>query len=649
MERLDMHSPDGVEAKLSKLAELFPGVVSEVLDDNGELQRGIDLDALKQEFSSRITEGPKERYHLDWPGKKEATLLANAPVAKSLRPQIDESVDFENTKNVFIEGDNLDALKLLQETYLGKIKLIYIDPPYNTGNDFIYEDDYAENNEAYLLRSNQVDDSGNRLVSNPNSNGRFHSDWLSMMYSRLKLARNLLSEDGVIAISIDDNEQNRLVQLCDEVFGASNFVAQVVTQANKGGRDYLPLAQTHEYVIFYARDYAQAGFYELEKADDSLPLHDKNGAYEVRELRNRNPKFNRANRPNLFYPFYIDPENVDANGYASVSLTQDSRHKVEAFPRNSVGLDGCWRWGVPKSESAIVASDPVSSQLVAKETRNGNWNVYEKNRKSTSKAKTIWDETEMRTEAGTREVRRLMGAAMFDHPKSVELVKKILMVTTAPGGDDLVLDFFAGSGTTAQAVMVLNAEDGGNRRFILVQLAEACEDGSEAQKAGFKIISDVSRERIRLAGRDLGSFIPDPDWNGDVGFRSLKIDTSNVVDRFYAPSELTQESLALFSETVKSDRGPVDLLFQVISEVGLDLSTSFTSNFAKNDSTYNVNDGDLVACFASTVTEELIKAIAEVKPDRVVFLDSSFKTDAARINAEQVFKQLSPSTQIRVI
>ena len=644
-----MHSPDGVEANISKLAEMFPGVISESLDENGKPQSIIDFDALKQELSSSIVEGPKERYHLDWPGKREATLLANAPIAKSLRPQLDQSVDFENTKNVFIEGDNLDALKLLQETYLGQVKLIYIDPPYNTGNDFIYEDDFAEDSREFLKRSNQIDESGNRLVSNTDSNGRFHSDWLSMMYSRLKLARNLLANDGVIAISIDDNEQNRLVQLCDEVFGASNFVAQVVTQANKGGRDYLPLAQTHEYVIFYARDYAQAAFYELEKADASLPLKDEKGAYEVRELRNRNPKFNRGNRPNLFYPFYIDPTKVDSNGYASVSLNKDSKHTLETFPRNSAGLDGCWRWGTAKADKAILLGDPVESQLVAKETRNGNWNVYEKNRKSTAKAKTIWDETEMRTEAGTREVRRLMGAAMFDHPKSVDLLKKILMVTTSPSGDDLVLDFFGGSGTTAHAVFALNAEDGGNRRFILVQLPEECAEGSEAQKAGFKAISDVSRERIRLAGLDVKSSIADPNWSGDTGFRALKIDTSNMVDSYYAPGETTQESLALFADTVKPDRQPMDMLFQVLSEVGLDLATTFSQGFAGDSSTFNVDSGSLIACFSQALSDSLINQIADVKPERAVFLDSGFKSDSDRINAEQTFKQKSPSTQLRVI
>lgn len=649
MDRLRMHSQDGVEVNIAKLAELFPGVVSEGLDENGKIKPVVDFDALKQELSTNIVDGLKERYHLDWPGKKEATLLANSPVAKAFRPQLEASVDFESSQNIFIDGDNLDALKLLQETYLGQIKLIYIDPPYNTGNDFIYEDDFAEDAKDFLRRSNQVDETGNRLVSNSDSNGRFHSDWLSMMYARLKLARNLLSNDGVIAISIDDNEQNRLVQLCDEIFGASNFVAQVVTQANKGGRDYLPLAQTHEYVIFYARDYAQAGFFELEKADASLPLKDEKGAYEVRELRNRNPKFNRSNRPNLFYPFYIDVSNVDANGYASVSLTKDAKHSLETFPRNSAGLDGCWRWGTPKSENAIVISDPASSQLVAKETRNGNWNVYEKNRKSTAKAKTIWDETEMRTEAGTREVRRLMGAAMFDHPKSVELLKKILMVTTAPGGDDLVLDFFGGSGTTAQAVFTLNSEDGGNRRFILVQLPEDSPEGSEAQKAGFKTIADVSRERIRLAGLDVKSTIPDPNWIGDVGFRALKIDTSNMVDSYYSPGEVTQESLALFTETVKSDRGPMDILFQVMSEVGLDLATPFSGGFGGDLGTFNVNSGELIGCFSATITEVLLNEIANAKPERAVFLDSSFKSDSDRINAEQIFKQVSPSTQLRVV
>lgn len=649
MERLKMHSKDLLEFNIANIGQLFPNAITEIRDESGAIRTSIDFDVLRSEIEGAIEGEQRERFQLDWPGKRESILLANSPISKALRPEEAKSVDFQNTKNVFIEGDNLDALKLLQETYLGQIKLIYIDPPYNTGNDFLYEDDFSESASDFLKRSNQVDESGNRLVSNTEANGRFHSDWLSMMHSRLKLARNLLSDDGVIAISIDDNEQSRLVQLCDEVFGSSNFVAQVVTQANKGGRDYLPLAQTHEYVIFYAKDYAQAGFYELEKTDNSLPLKDTQGAYEVRELRNRNPKFNRSNRPNLFYPFYIDPSNLDTNGYASVSLVKDSSHTIETFPRNSQGLDGCWRWGTKKSEAAIALGNPGSSQLVAKETRNGSWNIYEKNRKSTSKAKTIWDETEMRTEAGTREVRRLMGDAMFDHPKSVELLKKIMMVATAPGGDEIVLDFFGGSGTTAQALFSLNAQDGGNRRFIIVQLPEVPEANSLAAKAGFETIADVCRERIRLAGLDIQSSFTDQNWSRDIGFRSLRIDSSNLAESYYRADEVTQESLELFSDSLKPDRSSLDLLFQVLADLGIDLAVEYESNYLGNSSTYFIPSVKLVACFDREIQTDLLNAIAEIKPQKVVLLDSGFLTDADRINCEQVFKQVSPSTSLRVI
>jgi adenine-specific DNA-methyltransferase len=649
MERLKMHSKDVLEFNIAKIGLLFPNALTEIRDEGGALKPSIDFDVLRSEIEGTIEGEKRERFQLDWPGKRESILLANSPISKALRPETNKSVDFETTKNVFIEGDNLEALKLLQETYLSQIKLIYIDPPYNTGNDFLYEDDFSESASDFLRRSNQVDAAGNRLVSNTEANGRFHSDWLSMMHSRLKLARNLLSDDGVIAISIDDNEQSRLVQLCDEVFGGSNFVAQVVTQANKGGRDYLPLAQTHEYVIIYAKDYAQAGFYELEKADNSLPLKDELGAYEVRELRNRNPKFNRSNRPNLFYPFYIDPSKVDSNGYASVSLVKDSSHNVETFPRNSQGLDGCWRWGTNKSDGAIILGDPSKSQLVAKETRNGSWNIYEKNRKSTSKAKTIWDETEMRTEAGTREVRRLMGDAMFDHPKSVELIKKILMVTTAPGGDEIVLDFFGGSGTTAQALFTLNAQDGGNRRFIIVQLPEVPDSTSRAAMAGFETIADVCRERIRLAGLDAQSSFTDQNWSRDIGFRSLRIDSSNLNDSYYQANNVTQESLALFADSVKPDRTPLDLLFQIFSDLGIDLAVEYEANYLQNRSTYLVPSAKIVACLEPSISTSLISAIAETVPDKVVFLDSGFQSDADRINAEQVFKQISPTTTLRVI
>lgn len=640
MERLRMTSPDLTLANIDKIADLFPTVVTETLDADGEPTRAIDFDLLRQELSDHIIEGPRERYQLDWPGKRAAALAANAPIAKTLRPARSESVDFDTTRNLFIEGDNLEALKLLQESYLGKVKLIYIDPPYNTGNDFVYADDFAETSAEYLLRSGQNSGSGDRLVSNTEANGRFHSDWLSMMYPRLKLARSFLSDDGVIAISIDENEQVRLGAILDEIFGADSKVAQVVVQANKGGRDYLPLAQTHEYLLIYGRS-GGSGVYDLPRDTSALPLEDHVGPYEARELRNRNPKFNRANRPNLFYPFYVNTALVDEHGYSAVSLTPREGYDVEALPLNSQGVESCWRWGREKASGAIIDNDPRASQVVARRVRTGSWNVYEKHRPSTQKAKTIWDETEVRTEAGTREVRQMFGSTVFDHPKPVDLLKKLLSITT--NSESLVMDFFAGSASMAHAVLELNATDGGHRRYIMVQLPEAVDPASDAGKLGFESIPEIARERLRRVGAGLGG------QSVDVGFRALSVDDSNMLDSLAAPDALGQTDLVGMIDSVKPDRTDEDLLFQVLLGWGLDLSETIAVDHIGNHRVLSVAEGALIACFEDHVTDAVVRAIAEKRPLRAVFRDSAFTSDAARINTEQVFREVSPETQVRAI
>lgn len=637
-----MTSPDLTDANIDKLAELFPTVVTESVDADGHVKMAIDFDLLRQELSDHVVEGPHERYRLDWPGKRAAAFAANAPIAKTLRPVLEESVDFDTTKNLFIEGDNLDALKLLQESYLGKVKLIYIDPPYNTGNDFVYDDYFAETTGEYLARSGQADDSGARLLTNPESNGRFHSDWLSMMYSRLKLARTFLTDDGVIAVSIDDNEQARVSQMLDELFGNDGRVAQVVVQANKGGRDYLPLAQTHEYLLIYSRS-GGAGIYDLPRDTSALPLVDDIGPYEARELRNRNPKFHSGNRPNLFYPFYVNPNIIDENGYASVSLTRIDKYIIETFPLNSQGAESCWRWGREKSQGAIEADDPVSSQVVARQVRSGSWNIYEKHRPSTRKAKTIWDETEVRTEAGTREVRELFGSSVFDHPKPVDLLKKLLLISTTP--ESLVMDFFAGSGSTAHALMSLNHDDGGHRRFIAIQLDEKCELGTPAADAGFSTIADIAKERLRRAAASL----PQRHESEDVGFRVLKVDTSNMVDVWRSPENTDQLALDQLEGSVKSDRTGEDLLFQVLLDCGLELTMPTRTERIDGRKVFAVEDDALIACFEDNVSEDLVRAIAARAPLRAVFLDSGFVSDDARINAEQIFREVSPATDVKAI
>ena len=637
-----MTSPDLTRANIDKIADLFPNVVTESSDADGNPVRAVDFYLLRQELSDHIVEGPQERYRLDWPGKRAAAFTANAPIAKTLRPVREESVNFDTTKNLFIEGDNLDALKLLQESYLGKVKLIYIDPPYNTGNDFVYEDDFAETSSEYLARSRQVAPSGERLTANTESNGRFHSDWLSMMYARLKLARTFLADDGVLAISIDDNEVARLGQMLDELFGDDGRVAQVVVQANKGGRDYLPLAQTHEYLLIYSRT-GGAGIYDLPRDVSALPLVDEIGPYEARELRNRNPKFHRGNRPNLFYTFYVNPDLMDEHGYSAVSLEPRSGYAVETVPLNSQGAESCWRWGRDKSRDAIQIDDPRASQLVARRVRTGAWNVYEKHRPTTQKAKTIWDETEVRTEAGTREVRAMFGAPVFDHPKPLDLLKKLISISTT--SESIVMDFFAGSGSTAHAVMELNHSDGGCRQFISVQLDEDCQTGSVAAQHGFRTIADIGRERLRKAADTLGNLRK----GEDVGFRSLHVDSSNRTDVLRAADDTEQLELSALEPSVVAGRTGDDLLFQVLIDWGLELSLPIVRDEVDGYEVFAVDDDALIACFAESVTPEVVRVIAESGPLRAVFRDDAFESDAARINAEQVFREVSPATEVRTI
>jgi adenine-specific DNA-methyltransferase len=529
MDKLKMHSPDLIAANIEKIAAHFPNCVTEAKDKNGAIKRAIDFDQLRQELAASVVEGPQERYRLDWPGKREALLAANAPVAKTLQPCRADSIDFDTTQNLFIEGDNLDALKLLQETYLGKVKLIYIDPPYNTGKEFIYDDDFQEEAESYFRRSLQKDSTGAKLVSNTESNGRFHSDWLSSLYPRLKLARNLLRDDGIIFISIDDNEVTNVRKLCDEIFGASRFLAQIIVQSNKRGQTYKEISKTHEYLIVYGRS-DSIEINEMEKDGDALPFSDTNGKFDLWELRNRNPKFGRFNRPNLYFPIYVLPGSVDECGYLRVSLEAKSKEAVAVFPLNSAGQEGCWRWGKEK----ILGSDLSSSSpvLVAKQRRDGNWNIYEKSRKSTTKVKSIWTDNDVISEQGTIEMRELGLGDLFDHPKPCGLLRRCIQMATS-GADDLILDFYAGSCSTAHAALSLNAEDGGNRRFIMIQLDEHCGESTKAFEQGFKTIADIGRERIRRAGKKFKAEYPLMSTSLDVGFRALRLNISNVKDVFY--------------------------------------------------------------------------------------------------------------------
>ena len=637
MSSMKMHTPDLSAENVEKLLSLFPNVATETRDEKGALVRGVDWDLLRQELSDRIVEGPDERYRLDWPGKREAMLLANAPIAKTLRPCRQESVDFDTTKNLFIEGDNLDALKLLQETYLGKVKLIYIDPPYNTGNDFIYEDDFAEDTESYLQRSNQKDEQGNRLVANTESNGRFHSDWLNMMYPRLKLARNLLRDDGVIFISIDDGETANLRRLCDEVFGAENFMNEIIWKKSYGGGSKSKhLVNLHESIILYAKEKIKVPAIVLPPDPGVLKYYKyKDEKFELRGPYRKQPLSTNSmdDRDNLKYPIIY-------NG-------------LEIWPEKQ------WQWSKERAEKALRNNELV----IAK--RGDSWVVdykqylrEEDGEERGSKLFTIIDG--FYTQQGSKEIEELFGdQKAFSFPKPTGLLAKLLQLTN---GDDIVLDFFAGSGTTAHALFKLNSDDFGDRHFILVQIPEVTE------REGYQTIAEITVERIRRAGKKIleewqakqikpfqGNMLEAaepsvPATPPDVGFRVLKIDSSNFDESFYKkPDEVQQTELLGMVDNIKPDRSGEDLLFQVLLDWGVDLSYPIVRESMLGKTVYFVNDTGLAACFDKGVSEELIRAIAARKPLRAVFRDGSFDRDDTKINTAQIFAQISPSTDVRTI
>lgn len=641
MDRLKLQTPSMADENFIALSKMFPNAVTETIDENGKIVRAIDADALSQEINTRVVEGRDERYQFTWPDKKRAVLLANSPVNSTLRPCREESLEFDTTENLYIEGDNLDVLKLLRETYLSKVKMIYIDPPYNTGNDFIYEDDFSENADEFLRRDGQFDELGNRLSPNLNSNGRFHTDWLNMIYPRLRIAKDLLKDDGAIFISCDDNEVNNLRKICDDIFGASNFIAQVIVQTNPRGRTFDRfIAKTHEYVVVYSKNIEFDALREIpkdEKAIAGYQKEDGNGKYRLLELRNRNPVFNRTNRPLMFYPFYADPDKLD------VSLKPTERHTVEIYPRNSEGVDGCWTWGLEKATNEI-------NLLVANLANTGKWSVFRKDYlEGTSlytKAKGLWLEKEMNHENGKEMVRKLFGVTPFDFPKSVDYIKKCLLLGTSSYADDIVLDFFSGSSTTAHAVMQLNAEDGGKRKFIMVQLPEVCAEGTEAAKAGYSTICEIGKERIRRAVAKIKEDSPLTTGSLDVGFRVLKLDSSNMKDVYYTPEEYAKMNFSIdgFMDNIKPDRTDEDLLFQVMLDLGIPLS----AQISQEEGVFYVNNNYMIASFGK-VDNSLVTKIAKKQPYYAVFRDSSFINDSALVNVEQIFNTYSPNTIRRVL
>lgn len=624
MDKMKMHSPDLSQDNVAKIRALFPDCVTEAVDEQDNIRLAVDFDQLRQTLSDHIVEGPQERYRLDWPGKREALLTANAPIAKTLRPCREESVDFDATQNLFIEGDNLDALKLLQESYLGKVKLIYIDPPYNTGRDFIYDDDFSENYDDFMKKSNQSDSTGGRLVANSEGNGRFHSDWLSMMGARLRLSRRLLADDGVLFVSIDDGEVSNLRKICDEIFGEEQFAAQIIWKKRNTPPNDRVIGAQHDYILVYVRT-----------SIDALSLRPRS---EEQIARYKNPD----GHPKGPWVGGDLTSNVKGGRYSAALHypIRNPRTNKDFYPANN----GNWRFNKEKVERLIEQneiffgkgddSSPKLKRFLCDVKDGATWT-------------TLWDFAPFNT-SGSLEMGEIFGnTVVFENPKPEGLIRHI--VQAGSSRDGVVLDFFGGSGTTAHAVMTQNAIDGGNRKFVLIQLPEETGPSSEAAKAGFGTIAEISKERIRRAGKKVLAGACHADWNRDVGFRVLKIDSSNMSDVYYRPDEVNQDELFGQVDSVKPDRTGEDLLFQVLLDWGVELTLSINRETLHGKTVYSVDGNALIACFDTVVTDELVKEIAARAPLRAVFRDTSFARDADRINAEQLFRQLSPVTELKAI
>ena len=612
MNKLKCHTPDFTAENIQKLAALFPNCVVEAKDTQGNPTRAIDFEQLRQELSPSVVESPRERYHLDWPGKREALLAANAPVAKTLRPCRDESVDFDKTRNILIEGDNLEALKQLQEGYLNKVKMIYIDPPYNTGKDFIYNDNFSESVGSYIHRSNQKDEKGNRMVQNTESNGRFHSDWLTMLYPRLRLARNLLSNDGAIFISIGDDELTNLRKLCDEIFGELNYVGTLVwrRRASSAMADRL-VSTDHEYVVIYQRE----NFTSLGTPKDfdnySNPDNDPRGPWVAGDLT---VGMGSDLRPNQFYAL-VDPETG------------------KSYPANP---NRVWAY-IPESMNKMVAERRVI--FPSETSRRPMQKRFKSELKSNVNPISTWmTEVGLNTES-TKEMQELFGQIPFEYSKPTSLLTYLIKASLKK--DELLLDFFAGSGTSAHALMALNALDDGMRRFILVQLPERTERGV------FATVAEICKERIRRVGNKIKAEYALSYGKDDIGFRVFKIDTSNMKDVYYAPDTVKQSDLVGHTDNIKEDRTPEDLLFQVLVDWGVDLALPIAKEAIASKTVFFVDENALVACFDAAISEELVKELARRKPLRAVFRDSSYGSDSVKINVEQIFKLLSPDTEIK--
>ena len=637
MDKLKMHSPNMTDANLARLRELFPGCVTEAKGEDGSVKLTVDFDQLRQELSDSLVEGPQERYHLNWPGKREALLTSNAPIAKTLRPVREESVDFGTTKNLFVEGDNLDALKLLQETYLGKVKLIYIDPPYNTGTNLIYKNDYSISERDYMQQSGQLLSDGGKLTTNPQTNGRFHSDWLTMIYSRLKVAKNILSDEGVLIVAIDENEFSNLSNVIKEVFGEGSYNHDYVSVVhNPRGQQGTNFSYVNEYLIFVYPKNTKKYLADFKKDE-----------VDARNLRDSGTESDRTDARNCFYPFLVKngkivgigdvPENSFHPQSANVELADGT---LQIWPMTDDGDEKKWRYARQSVESILSKLEPKPGRASVQVIFN----------KDTGTMRSVWANARYdSSEYGSKLLDDLIPGAGFTYPKSLWAVYDCVFAATESDKNALVMDFFAGSSTTAHAVFQLNADDGGSRRFIMVQAPQPCEPDTQPYKAGFKTIADISKERIRRVAKKLSAL--ERGKEVDLGFRVLKVDSSNMADVYYTPDAVTQGDLLNAIDNIKSDRSAEDLLFQVMLDWGVDLALPIEKKVIQGKDVYFVDTDALAACFDKTggIDDAFAKELAAHKPLRAVFRDAGFKGDDVKINIEQIFKLLSPGTEVKCL
>ena len=636
MDKMKMETSNKVKKNIDAICEIFPNCISESINEDGEIVRSVNFDLLKQMLNEQEIDG-NEIYEFSWVGKKKAVIEANKPIRKTLRPNLKESVNWDSTENIYIEGDNLEALKLLQESYLKRVKFIYIDPPYNTGSDLVYRDNFHMSASEYEVESGSVDEGGNHLFRNTDSNGRFHSDWCSMIYPRLMLARNLLRDDGVIFISIDDNELDNLKKICDEIFGSSNFVANMIWQSTAGSNTGTDIVTVTENILIYTKKRNEFTFDGMLSDGGSYSLSDE---YEEERGKYALDKLDRRR---------VAGHYSEALNYGIEMPDGTIRFPGGGTEKSTEGWNYLWsktkvQWG-------------IENGFIEFKKNNGQWNVYNKRYANidnegnpverTIPFRNLITSDQCNTAQGTAELRGLFGFRPFDFPKPSGLIKQLLLTAVRKDKEAIILDFFSGSASTAHAVMQLNAEDGGQRKFILVQLPEETAEGSEVRDNGYNTICEVGKDRIRKAGEQI--LASSPGKQMDVGFRVFRVDESNMNEVYYSAGDYTQSLLAMLESNVKSDRNDLDLLFGSLLEWGLPLSMPYSTEEIEGHRVHTYNDGDLIACFDDNIPDSVVKKIAKRQPLRAVFRDSCFNGSPAKINVGEIFKMIAPDTRVKVI